>query len=144
MLPPHFPGHEDYCPWTRAPDDGRWHGPDTARARALVRASGTVGATVDFISPSNDPVAAAAVGPLASALRKIGYSARIIRSDSEFYARISDPHGHWNVSDGDWVADYPSPGQFLDNFLACSNYHPEDPARTPTVAASATRHSTAS
>src|SRR5262249_43971614 len=54
VLPPHFPGHQDYCPWTREPGDGRWHGPDIARARALVRASGTAGATVDFISPRND------------------------------------------------------------------------------------------
>jgi ABC-type oligopeptide transport system substrate-binding subunit len=29
---------------------------------------------------------------------------------------------------GAWIADYPSPGNFLDYFLSCSNYHPEDPA----------------
>ena len=29
VLPPHFPGHEDYCPWTRKSTfDGRWHGTD--------------------------------------------------------------------------------------------------------------------
>src|SRR5262249_53522456 len=49
VLPPHFPGHTAYCPWTRTPHDGRWHGPDIARARTLVRASGTAGATVNFI-----------------------------------------------------------------------------------------------
>jgi peptide/nickel transport system substrate-binding protein len=45
MLPPRFPGRRDYCPWTRGPRDGRWHGRDLARARALVRVSGTAGAT---------------------------------------------------------------------------------------------------
>ena len=37
ILPPRFPGRRDYCPWTRGPRDGRWHGRDLARARALVR-----------------------------------------------------------------------------------------------------------
>src|SRR5450755_761798 len=130
VLPPHFPGHEDYCPWTRAPYDGRWHGPDIPRARALVRASGTSGATVDFISLRNDPVAAAAAGALVSALRRIGYHPRVISNDAEFYRRIGDPHGQWNISDGDSIADYPSPSQFLDYFLSCANYHPKDPAST--------------
>ena len=130
VLPPHFPGYQAYCPWTRTPHDGRWHGPDIARARALVRASGTAGATVDFISPSNDPIAAAATGALVSALREIGYRPRVISGDAQFYRRLGNPHGRWDISDGDWTADYPSPGEFLDYFLSCANYHPDDPART--------------
>jgi ABC-type oligopeptide transport system substrate-binding subunit len=35
-----------------------------------------------------------------------------------------------SFSVGNWIADYPSPSQFLDYFLSCANYHPEDPART--------------
>ncbi len=130
VLPPHFPGHKDYCPWTREPNDGRWHGPDIARARALVRASGTAGATVDFISLHDDPVAAAAASALVSALHSIGYRARVISNDAQFYRRLGDPRGPWNISVGNWNADYPSPSQFLDYFLSCANYHPEDPART--------------
>jgi ABC-type transport system substrate-binding protein/DNA-binding SARP family transcriptional activator len=130
VLPPHFPGHDDYCPWTRAPYDGHWHGPDIPRARALVRASGTAGATVDFISLHSDPDAPAAAGPLTAALRKIGYRPRVISNDAQFYRRIADPHGQWNISVGDSIADYPSPSQFLDHFLSCANYHPDDPALT--------------
>ena len=130
VLPPNFPGYQAYCPWTRAPQDGRWHGPDISRARALVRASGTAGATVDFISPSNDSIAAAATGALVSALREIGYRARVISGDAQFQQRLADPHGQWNIADGDWTADYPSPSEFLDYFLTCANYHPDDPART--------------
>jgi ABC-type oligopeptide transport system substrate-binding subunit len=37
------------------------------------------------------------------------------------------------MSAGDWIADYPSPGQFLEYFLACSNYRPDDPARSTNV-----------
>jgi ABC-type transport system substrate-binding protein len=109
VLPPHFPGRKDYCPWTRKLHDGRWHGPDITRARALVRASGTAGATVDFISLHEDPVAAAAAGALVSALRSIGYHPRVISNDAEYYRRLADPHGQGNISTGNWSADYPSP-----------------------------------
>ena len=69
---------------------------------------------------------------LATALRKIGYRPRvtILESLPEFGQRISDTQGGWNIGAGDWVADYPSPAQFLERFLACSNYRPADSART--------------
>ena len=130
VLPPNFPGYQAYCPWTRTPQDGRWHGTDLSRARALVRASGTAGTTVDFISPSNDPIAAAAAGPLVNALREIGYRPPVISGDAQFRRRLADPHGQWNISDGDWTADYPSPIEFLEYFLSCANYHPDYPTRT--------------
>ena len=130
VLPPNFPGYQAYCPWTRMPQDGRWHGPDLSRAQALVRASGTAGATVNFVSSSNNPVAAAATGALVSALREIGYRPRVISGGAEAERRLADPHGQWNIADGDWTADYPSPSEFLEYFLSCANYHPDDPART--------------
>ena len=130
VLPPNFPGYQAYCPWTYPPQNGHWHGPDVARARVLVQASGTEGAEVDFISPSHDPVAAAATAALVSALRAIGYRPHLISGDAQFRQRLADPHGQWNISDGDWAPSYPSPSQFLDLFLSCSNYRPDDPART--------------
>jgi YVTN family beta-propeller protein len=130
VLPPNFPGYQAYCPWTRTPQDGRWHGPDLSRAQALVRASGTAGATVDFVSPGNDPVAAAATGTLISALREIGYRPRVTSGDAEAERRLADAHGQWNITVGNWTADYPSPSEFLGYFLSCTNYHPDDPART--------------
>ena len=124
VLPPHFPGHQDYCPWTRGPDDKHWHGPDIARARALVRASGTAGATVDLIS-RHDDAGGVSAGLLASALRSIGYRPRVITDDAQFRQRLA--RGQWDIGGGNWTADYPSPGQFLD-LLSCANYHPGDPA----------------
>jgi peptide/nickel transport system substrate-binding protein len=130
VLPPSFPGHEAYCPWTRRPSNGHWHGPDLQRARALVRASGTAGATVEYLTRMSD---ATEGGPeaivLAAALRRIGYRPRVaIVGSAEYRARIADTQGGWNMSPGEWIADYPSPGQFLDLLLACTNYRPEDPA----------------
>jgi peptide/nickel transport system substrate-binding protein len=83
VLPPHFPGHQDYCPWTRPPFHGRWHGTDIRRARSLVRASGTAGATVVFISPHDDSIAAASARALNLALRTIGYHPQAISGDTE-------------------------------------------------------------
>jgi ABC-type oligopeptide transport system substrate-binding subunit len=54
----------------------------------------------------------------------------VISGDAEFYRRLANPHGQWNISGGDWVADTPSPSEFLDRLLSCANYHPKDPART--------------
>lgn len=124
VLPPHFPGHQDYCPWTRGPDDKHWNGPDIARARALVRASGTTGATVDIISRHDDPADLTA-GQVASALRSIGYRPRVIKNDAQFYQRLA--RWQWDIASGDATADYPSPAQFLDYFLSCANYHHDDP-----------------
>jgi peptide/nickel transport system substrate-binding protein len=132
VLPPSFPGHEDYCPWTHGPRDGRWHGPDVRRARALVNASHTAGATVEFLTHRDDALGPAAAGVVAATLRRIGYRPRVTvaLTQREFHRHLSDIRRGWHITAGDWIADYPSPGQFLEFFLACSNYRPEDAART--------------
>jgi peptide/nickel transport system substrate-binding protein len=130
VLPPHFPGHQDYCPYTRAPLNGRWHGADLTRARALVRASGTAGATVYYIRPSDDDVADAATGALVSTLRAIGYRPRVIDNTTRFFQLLADPHGRWDISDGEATADFPSPSEFLTYFLSCASYQPKHPELT--------------
>ena len=132
ILPPRFPGRHDYCPWTAGRRDGRWHGRDLARARALVHASSTEGLPVTFLTNADDTAGRAGAGPLASALRSIGYRPRIdvARSGPAFGEQISNLKSGWNISSGDWTADYPSPGEFFGAFLACSSYRPDDPAQT--------------
>ena len=47
LLPPGMPGYRPICPFTVAPSPaGAWTGPDRAKARRLVAASGTRGTTV--------------------------------------------------------------------------------------------------
>ena len=49
VLPPNFPGYRPYCPYTADADaGGAWSAPDLAKARELVRQSGTPGARVTF------------------------------------------------------------------------------------------------
>jgi YVTN family beta-propeller protein len=128
-LPPSILGYETYCPWTRGPQDGRWHGPDVRRARSLVRASGTAGMAVEYVTDAADTTGRLAAGELTAALRRIGYRPRvdIVRNEPALRRRIGDTQG-WSIGSGEWTADYPAAGQFLDRFLRCSNYHPDDPA----------------
>jgi YVTN family beta-propeller protein len=120
LLPASFPGHENYCPWTRPPYDGRWHRPDLARARALVSASGTGGARVRIVTQGFDDPSRSAAVVLAAALRRLGYRPIVV---------VRQPR-QWEMGAASWTADYPSPGDFLDYFLSCKNYHPEDPGRS--------------
>ena len=39
VLPPGFPGHKDYCPYTKNPGT-KWSAPDVAKAKQLVKESG--------------------------------------------------------------------------------------------------------
>ena len=49
MLPPGFQGYTPSCPFTANPNPaGTWTGPDLAKARRLVAASGTRGMKVEF------------------------------------------------------------------------------------------------
>ena len=143
-LPPTMAGYSAYCPWTRGRENGRWRAPDLGRARALVRASGTAGTAVQLVTDRSDTTGRAAAPVVAAALRKLGYRprVRVYASQVQLERRLSA--GDWDISAGDWIADYPSPSQFLDRFLACSNYRPHDPAAARTGAGSATRASIAS
>jgi peptide/nickel transport system substrate-binding protein len=79
VLPPGLPGYRPYCPYTRRPSrGGGWNGPDVARARRLVAASGTRGARVTVWGWSDDPRSATNAARYAAAvLRGLGYRARV-------------------------------------------------------------------
>jgi ABC-type transport system substrate-binding protein/DNA-binding SARP family transcriptional activator len=79
VLPPGLPGYRPYCPYTRNPrPGGRWTGPDLARARRLVAASGTRGARVTVWGWTDDPtITPKVVRYAASVLRQLGYRTRV-------------------------------------------------------------------
>jgi DNA-binding SARP family transcriptional activator/ABC-type transport system substrate-binding protein len=76
LLPPNVPGYRPYCPYTRAPGDGRWHAPDLARARALVVASGTRGERVTAYGfVGGGPLCTTVMRYTVRVLRELGYRA---------------------------------------------------------------------
>ncbi len=53
ILPPNFPGYKPYCPYTTGSDTTKWTGVDLAKAKQLVKESGTAGAKV-VVNSGND------------------------------------------------------------------------------------------
>jgi ABC-type transport system substrate-binding protein/DNA-binding SARP family transcriptional activator len=120
-LAPGLPGYRRYCPYTRqARSDGRWSGPDLARAQRLVAASGTAGDRVDVWGES-DSVGVPRQVPsyIAQLLRTLGYRVRlhVVLSTAITSAMRRD----FQLSvDGDWLPDYPAPSAYLPQFFGCS------------------------
>ena len=123
VLPPGFPGHKDYCPYTKKPG-AKWSAPDLAKAKALVKASGTAGQTVTVVSADDDVNKAMAVY-LQSVLNQIGYKAKVkaISANIAFtYPQNTKNHVQINVQQ--WYQDYPAASDFLYVLFGCSSFHP--------------------
>ena len=73
FLPPGFPGHVDFCDYT-ASGGANWSAPDLAKAKQLVKESGTAGQTVGVVVQSDD-VNKQLGEYLQSVLNQIGYKA---------------------------------------------------------------------
>lgn len=112
VLPPGWPGYQPYCPYTISPDEGgRWHGRDIERARELVAASGTAGASVT-VGPVL-PFFADTLDDLASVISELGYDVTIDRNPEPEFSEVAAAQ----VSLNGWTADYLSPANFLQLFL---------------------------
>lgn len=124
ILPPNFDGYRRNCPYTTDPNQaGTWTGPDLARARRLVRESGTAGETVTFWDPKWISFDAASAKYVVSVLDSIGYRAR--------YRFSTDPYPiedklHLQAGFSSWYADFATPGGFIGPTLTCSSYNRAD------------------
>ena len=74
VLPAGFPARVDYCPYTKNPG-AKWSAPDLAKAKALVKQSGTAGAEGRRRRWPNDEVNKAMGVYVQSVLNSIGYKA---------------------------------------------------------------------
>jgi YVTN family beta-propeller protein len=130
---PGLRGYSAYCPYTLRPHpDGAWSAPDMARARQLVRESGTSGERVDvWGSPDEGFVPPGVAAYFAGVLRALGYRVRLHLVP---YGTItmSMREGFQISTDGDWSSDYPDPSSYIPQFLGCgggtSNGYFCDPA----------------
>jgi ABC-type transport system substrate-binding protein/DNA-binding SARP family transcriptional activator/DNA-binding beta-propeller fold protein YncE len=133
ILPPGMPGYRQYCPYTARPG-GEYRGPDLARARRLVAASGTLGQTVTVWATGVPGDRSPGARDVVRTLRRIGYRAALrLLPDSTFNAYTNDSRNHAQVIEGGWTADYPSSNNFLGK-LTCAYVVPGD--ATPTTNAS--------
>ena len=123
VLPPGFPGHKDYCPYTKNPGT-HWSAPDMAKAKALVKASGTAGQKVTVVS-SDDVVNKGVAVYLQSVLNQFGYKAKVkpISANISFtYPQNTKNKVQINVQQ--WYQDYPAASDFLYILFGCESFHP--------------------
>ncbi|HYA49920.1 MAG TPA: ABC transporter substrate-binding protein [Streptosporangiaceae bacterium] len=135
ILPPNFPGYKPYCPYTAGTDHTKWTGPDLAKARQLVKESGTAGMKV-VVNSDNESNKAIAE-QMAADLNKIGYKAstQLLNASIQYpFVQNSDNSGKWNVAYSAWYQDYPAASDFLNVLTGCGSIHPHNDA-SPNIAA---------
>ena len=123
VLPPGFPGYKPYCPYTKNPGT-KWSAPDLAKAKALVKQSGTAGQKVAVLS-SDDEVNKAVAVYLQSVLNQIGYKASVKPiSGNIFFTYVQNTKNKVQINVQQWYQDYPAASDFLYILFGCESFHP--------------------
>jgi peptide/nickel transport system substrate-binding protein len=123
ILPAGFPGHVDYCPYTKNPGT-KWSAPDLAKAQQLVKESGTAGQKVAIVV-QDDAVNRAIGTYLQSVLNKLGWKASIkVLSNNVQFTYIQNTKNHVQISLSQWYQDYPAAADFLYILDSCGSFHP--------------------
>ncbi len=118
IVPPNFPGYRRYCPYTANPTpDGKYHGPDFARALALVDRSHTRGTVVSVASPWADPPAVNTAKEVVGILTRLGYKARFAPSSDDNYFSNQNPA---QIGLEAFYLDYPAPANAFGS-LRCDS-----------------------
>lgn len=124
VIPPSSPGYRRYCPHTADPSSGPWAAPDLARARELVKSSGTRGMRVDMITLGGDVLFSSAAAVLADALRGLGYrvSLKTYADGRAYFGAYRASARSAEVAFYGWIQDYPAPSNFMRGVFACNPY----------------------
>ena len=122
ILPPAFPGYTKYCAYNST-SSSTYAGPDLAKAKALVKASGTSGDKVAVVA-QNDPVDEAVGEYIQGVLNQIGYKATLkpLSQNIEFNY-IQNSNNKVQISVTQWYQDYPAASDFLNVLLNCDEFH---------------------
>ncbi len=135
ILPPNFPSYVPYCPYTTGAQTV-WSGPNLAKAKALVKASGTLGDKV-VVNGTNDQVGTELAEQMVSDLDSIGYKAstQLLSASVQYpFVQNSVNWSKWNVAWSAWYQDYPAPSDFLNVLLGCTHIVKNSDA-SPNIAA---------
>lgn len=123
VLPPGFPGYAPYCPYTKNPGT-KWSAPDVAKAKQLVKESGTAGQKVAVLS-SDDEVNKSVAVYLQSVLNQIGYKASVKPiSGNIFFTYVQNTKNKVQINVQQWYQDYPAASDFLNILFGCDSFHP--------------------
>jgi len=120
VLPPNFPAHRAYCPYTANPSaNGSWTAPDLSRARRLVAASGTKGQLVKVWAAER-----AEGAYVASVLRQLGYRTQLktVTPFDRYTDAIFDPRAKVQIAALRWFSDYPAASGFINSEIFDCSY----------------------
>ncbi|WP_405733355.1 ABC transporter substrate-binding protein [Streptomyces sp. NBC_01537] len=122
VLPPGFPGHTDTCDYTKG-GGTTWKAPDLAKAKALVKASGTAGQEVGIVVP-DDEVNKSIGEYLQSLLTQLGYKATLKPLSANIqFTYIQNTKNKVQLALTSWYQDYPAASDFLNVLLSCGSFH---------------------
>jgi ABC-type transport system substrate-binding protein len=121
LLPPKFPGYSPYCPYTTGPADGRYHGPDIAKARRLVDESGTNGMSVTIHGPLANAFPAVNAY-FKQVLGQLGYKVTLhqMPDADPTWEFLTNPHSRVQVQMWGWAPDFPLASDFYHAVVACA------------------------
>lgn len=128
FLPPNFPGHVDYCGYTKGATPEKpakaWGAADLDKAKQLVKESGTAGQAVAIVV-SDDDVNKQMGVYVQSVLNAIGYKATVkaISGNIQF-TYIQNTKNKVQISVTQWYQDYPAASDFLYVLLGCESFTP--------------------
>jgi YVTN family beta-propeller protein len=131
FLPPNFPGHRPYCPYTAGSTKrGTWTAPDLAKAKALVARSGTRGMKVTVWAwlQANGGARPPRLGGFnqvaVKVLRSLGYrvAEKWVRGE-RFWGAVGDSRNRAQIGFTGWWLSY-SPADFLVQNFSCPAFVP--------------------
>ena len=131
ILPPGFPGHQPFCPYTARPNAaGVWQAPDLARARRLIAGSGTSGMRVVVGTIRDDPAKRAMGSYFVGLLNDLGYRAslRLYREHHAYYTAVGTAANHIQIGNMAWFADYQAASSFFQPLLTCASSESPPPS----------------
>jgi peptide/nickel transport system substrate-binding protein len=133
ILPPNFPGYKPYCPYTKNPGSGKWTGPDMAKAKQLIAASGTKGASVKVNTDTVETDKALGLY-FVGLLNQLGYKATLqALSPNIQYPYCQNSKNQVQFCWSSWYQDYPAASDFLNILLGCGSFIPNSEA-SPNIA----------
>src|SRR5262249_27337102 len=110
-----------------------WSAPDLAKAKALVKASGTAGARVKVNTDTNT-VDKALGEYFVGLMNQIGYKATLQALSPDIqYPYIQNSKNKVPFAFSSWYQDYPAASDFLNILLGCGSFHPNSNS-SPTIA----------
>jgi len=132
ILPPAFPGHRPYCPYTLNPGNGsgKWSAPDLEKAARLVAESGTSKIPITVWTPNHFPLK-----PwghyLVKVLGSLGYDAHqyVVPGNTgdqglnNYFGHLKKPKqsARVQISFYGWYPDYFSPSGFVAPLFGCTS-----------------------